>query len=50
MQVSGSQTAMMSEMFRFSYLVVPLGKEPSTGSLLTGSVSPLSISMVAVTS
>ena len=37
MQSSESQTATMSETLRFSYLVVPLGYVPSTGSALTGS-------------
>ncbi len=40
MQTSGSQIGMVWAMARFSYLVVPLGKVPSTGSALTGSRSP----------
>jgi hypothetical protein len=49
MQSSESQTATMSEMLRFSYLVVPLGYVPSTGSALTGSSSPRPAIIAAVT-
>ena len=38
MHVSGSHCATSSEIRRFSYAVVPLGKVPSTGRALTGSV------------
>ena len=36
MHVSGSHSATNSEIRRFSYVVVPLGKVPSTGMALTG--------------
>jgi len=49
MHASGSHSAITSEMFRFSYLVVPEGKVPSTGRALTGSESPVPNSMDAVT-
>src|SRR5215472_16956588 len=49
MHVSGSHTATRSEMFRFSYLEVPDGYVPSTGSALTGSSSPRPASIAAVT-
>ena len=49
MQSSESQTATSSEMLRFSYLVVPLGYVPSTGSALTGSSSPWPAIIAAVT-
>jgi hypothetical protein len=36
-------------MLRFSHLVVPVGKVPSTGMALTGSRSPLPAMIIAVT-
>ena len=49
MQRSDSQTGTSSAMFRFSYRAVPVGYVPSTGSALTGSVSPRSARIGAVT-
>ena len=49
MQRSDSQTGTSSAMFRFSYLAVPVGNVPSTGRALTGSVSPRSARIGAVT-
>ncbi len=40
MQIASSQTGIGGAMARFSHLVVPVGKVPSTGSALTGSRSP----------
>jgi hypothetical protein len=40
MHSCGSQTATRSARVRFSYLVVPLGYVPSTGSTLTRTSSP----------
>ncbi len=40
MQMGSSQTGICGAIARFSYLVVPVGKVPSTGSALTGSRSP----------
>ncbi len=40
MQIDGSQIGIIWAIARFSYLVVPVGKVPSTGSALTGSWSP----------
>src|SRR5665811_1119954 len=50
MHCSGSHSATMSEMLRFSYWVVPDGYVPSTGSADTGRSSPRPISILAVTS
>ena len=49
MQISASQTGISRPIARFSYLVVPVGKVPSTGNALTGSDSPSSASIRAVT-
>ena len=40
MQIAGSQIGIIWAIARFSYLVVPVGKVPSTGNALTGSRSP----------
>ena len=40
MQIEGSQIGSIWAMARFSYLAVPVGKVPSTGSALTGNRSP----------
>ena len=40
MQMGSSQIGICWAIARFSYLVVPVGKVPSTGSALTGSRSP----------
>ena len=49
MHVSGSHSATNSEIRRFSYVVVPLGKVPSTGRALTGRDSPRPAIIAAVT-
>jgi len=49
MQIAWSQTGICWAMARFSYLVVPVGKVPSTGSALTGSRSPSPAMSRAVT-
>ena len=48
MQIEESQTGIIWAMARFSYLVVPVGKVPSTGSALTGRKSPLPAISAAV--
>ena len=40
MQVFVSHTGISSAMLRFSHLAVPVGKVPSAGKALTGSMSP----------
>ncbi len=40
MQIDGSQIGIIWAIARFSYLVVPVGKVPSAGMALTGSMSP----------
>src|SRR5512136_1418765 len=40
MQRSFSQAGISKAMLRFSHLVVPVGKVPSTGKALTGRLSP----------
>ncbi len=49
MQIVSSQTGICWAIARFSYLVVPVGKVPSTGSALTGSRSPSPAMIRAVT-
>ena len=50
MQTSGSHTGISSAMLRFSHFAVPVGYVPSTGSALTGKLSPWPAIMRAVTS
>ncbi len=49
MHRSGSQTGTSRAMLRFSQAAVPVGKVPSTGSLLTGISSPRLAMISAVT-
>ena len=49
MQIVSSQSGICWAMARFSHLVVPVGKVPSTGSALTGSRSPSPAMSRAVT-
>jgi len=50
MQRSGYQTGISSAMLRFSHCAVAVGNVPSTGNLLTGSMSPRPAMISAVTS
>ncbi len=49
MQIAASHTGISRAMLRFSHFAVPVGQVPSTGSALTGSMSPLLESIRAVT-
>jgi hypothetical protein len=49
MHTSGSQMGISLAIERFSYVAVPVGNVPSTGSALTGSRSPSPAMSVAVT-
>ena len=50
MQMASSHTGISCAMLRFSHFAVPVGKVPSTGSALTGRLSPKPAIILAVTS